>query len=295
MLTAAATAACAPRRAPTPTPVPAAEPTVAPTPRVEASPAARFLWSAAPRRLEVRTTVEIMRDGVAGAAEVPEQVRVVTYLSDTLTAGAVPGSVRALGVVDSVAVTASARVRGDAPGSAAAATPRLAPLRYQAASDPRGVRVDPAPDAGVDLRCTAPTGAAALGALAAVRETLPRTPAAVAPGAQWRDTTVAASCAGPVLLVVRTVSRYEAERGEGGLLAVVRRSTSTFRGQGAAGVRPVTVSGSGSGETRYLLDPARGVLASGAGSSRTALTVTVAGTAQRFVQRARTEVAAGGR
>lgn len=280
-------------------PVPAAEPAVAPAPGVEGAPAIRFAWSAAPRRLEVRTTVEIVRDGPAGVADAPEQVRVVTYLTDTLAAGAAPGSARALGVVDSMVVTASARVRGDAPsdttGSAAVAGPRLAPLRYQAASDARGVRADPAPDAGADLRCTAPTGAAALAALAAVRETLPRVPAGAAPGARWRDTTVAASCAGPVLLVVRTVSRYDAERGAGGLLAVVRRSTSLIRGQGAAGVRPVAVSGSGAGETRYLLDPARGALASGAGESRTALSVTVAGAAQRFVQRTRTEVVAAGR
>lgn len=240
----------------------------------------------------MRTTVEIVREGAPpSAGEPPEQVRVVTYLTDTLAAGAAPGSVRALGVVDSVLVTASARVRGDAAGSSAA-EPRLAPLRYQAASDVRGVRVDPAPDAGADLRCAAPTGAVALGALAAVRETLPRVPAGAAPGARWRDTTVAANCAGPVLLVVRTVSRYEATPGENGVLAVVRRSTSTFHGQGAAGMRPVTVSGTGTGELRYLLDPARGALAGGTGESRTVLAVTVAGVAQRFVQHARTEVVA---
>jgi hypothetical protein len=72
---------------------------------------------------------------------------------------------------------------------------------------------------------------------------------------------------------------------------VVRRSTATMRGQGAAGVRPVLVAGRADGEARYLLDPARGTVASGSGETRSAITVTVAGAAQRFAQRARTEVA----
>jgi hypothetical protein len=72
---------------------------------------------------------------------------------------------------------------------------------------------------------------------------------------------------------------------------VVRRSSSTFRGQGAAGVRPVAVAGAGTGEARYLMDAARGTVASGSGETRTTLTVTVAGAAQRFTQRARTQVA----
>jgi hypothetical protein len=250
----------------------------------------RFAWSPAARRLEVRTSVEITRVSESGAAEPAEQVRVDTYLTDTLAAGATPGAVGASGVVDSVVVAASARVRGE--GASGTAEPRLAPLRYHAASDARGVRVEPAADDGADLRCTAPTGAAALGALAAVRETLPRLPADVAPGARWRDTTVTASCAGPVLVVVRTVARYEAAADPSGTLAVVRRSTSTISGQGAAGVRPVAVAGAGTGETRWTLDPARGSLAAGAGEGQTTLTVTVAGSAQRFTQRTRTQLTA---
>jgi hypothetical protein len=117
-------------------------------------------------------------------------------------------------------------------------------------------------------------------------------PDGAAPGARWRDTTVSARCAGPVLVVVQTVSRYEAAAGAGGRLAVVRRSASTLRGRGAAGVRPVLVAGSGEAELRYELDPARGLVAGAAGEGRTALTVTVAGAAQRFAQRTRTALAA---
>jgi len=249
--------------------------------------AAAFTWAPAPvvRRLEVRTDVEVVRDDAGAAGESPERVRTVVRLADTVMAGAGPGSARAAGVVEALEVAASARVQG------AAGAPPFAPFGYQAFSDARGVRADPAPGTGVDLRCTAPAGATALGALAAVRETLPRVPAGAAPGARWRDTTVSAACAGPVLLVVQTASRYEAQAGEGGALAVVRRSSSTFRGQGAAGVRPVAVAGAGTGEARYLMDAARGTVASGSGETRTTLTVTVAGAAQRFTQRARTQVA----
>jgi hypothetical protein len=284
----AVAAACASRPRSAPPDAGAAPAPAAPTP-VAALPGAPFTWAPAPaeRRLEVRTDVEITRDGPA-AGEPPEHVRTVVRLTDTVTAGASAGAARAAGVVESLEVTASARVQG------AGAPPPFAPFAYQAISDARGVRADPAPGAAVDLRCTAPTGATALGALAAVRETLPRVPAGAAPGARWRDTTVSATCAGPVLLVVQTASAYEAQAGEGGALAVTRRSASTMRGRGAAGVRPVVVAGAGAGEARYLLDPARGTLASAAGETRTALTVTVAGAAQRFTQRARTEVAARG-
>jgi hypothetical protein len=286
----AGAAACASRPPAAPAPDVGAAPEQTSAAPAVAVPAAPFTWAPVPavRRLEVRTDVEITRDGFpagAAAGEEPERVRTVVRLADTVTAGAAAGAARAAGVVESLEVTASARVQG------AAAAPAFVPFAYQAISDARGVRADPAPGAGVDLRCTAPTGATALAALAAVRETLPRVPAGAAPGARWQDTTVSATCAGPVLLVVQTASRYEAEAGEGGALAVVRRSTTTMRGRGAAGVRPVAVAGAGAGEARYLLDPARGTIASGSGETRTALTVTVAGAAQRFAQRARTEVA----
>lgn len=291
---AAVAAACASRPAASPSPgaVPAAPPAAGapaaadPSPGTAPARAAAFTWTSAPavRRLEVRTEADITDD--AGAAEGAERVRTVVTLADTVAAGAVPGAARAAGVVESYEVDASARVQGGA------VSPPFVPFAYRAFSDARGVRADVAPGAAVDLRCAAPGGPAALGALAAVRETLPRVPAAAAPGARWRDTTVSATCAGPVLLVVQTASRYEAAAGEGGALAVVRRSTSTVRGQGAAGVRPVSVAGAGTAETRYLLDPAAGALLSASGESRTALTITVAGAARRFTQAARTRVAA---
>ena len=237
--------------------------------------------------MEVRTLTEVTREPAA-PGEGTEQVRTAVFLTDTLTPTA--GGVRASGTVDSVVVEASARVRGAAGAAAAPPEPRVPPFAYDGSTTGRGVRVDPAAGAAVELRCAAPTGGAALAALAAVREVLPRVPEGAAPGARWRDTTVTARCAGPVLLVVQTVSRYDAESDADGLLAVVRRSATTLRGQGAAGVRPVTVAGTGQAELRYRLDPASGRLAGGVGEGRTTLTVTVAGAAQRFQQRTRTEV-----
>jgi hypothetical protein len=257
-----------------------------------------FTWASAARRLEVVTEAEIVPDGAAGdaaggappaAPPPPERVRTVVRLADSLQAGAAPGSVRAVGVVEAYEVSATGRVQGSG-------APPFAPLPYVALSDARGVRADPAPGAGVDLRCSAPTGAAALGALAAVRETLPRVPARVASGARWRDTTVSAACAGPALVVVQTASTYEARSGgRPGALVVVRRSVATLRGQGAAGVRPVAVTGRSAGEARYELDAASGALAGAEATTRTVLTVTVAGAAQRFVQRASTRVSAAPR
>jgi hypothetical protein len=255
--------------------------------------AGAFTWAPAPvvRRLEVRTEIEILDGGAPGApgapgagGDAPERVRTVVALADTVSAGGTRGAARAAGIVEAFAAEASTRVQG------VAAPPPFTPFAYRAFSDAGGVRAEPVPGAGVDLRCAAPGGPAALATLAAVRETLPRVPADAAPGARWRDTTVSATCAGPVLLVVQTASQYEAATGEGGALAVVRRSTTTLRGQGAAGVRPVSVAGTGSGETRYLLDPARGTLLSALGESRTTLALTVAGASRRLTQHARTQV-----
>jgi hypothetical protein len=289
---ASALAACArppiaPAAPPAPSPAPAAgAPAGAPAPN---GAVAAFNWAPVPvaRRLAVEVDAEVVDEADAAAGGVAERVRTVVALADTVTPGAAPGSARAAGVVEAYEVSASARVQG------AGAAPPFVPFAYRAYSDAGGVRAEPAPGAPVDLRCTAPGGAAALAALAAVRETLPRVPAGAGPGARWRDTTVSAACAGPVVLVVQTESRYEAAAGGGGALALVRRSTTTLRGQGAAGVRPVAVVGSGSGETRYLLDPARGAVLSAAGEARAALTVTVAGSARRFTQRARTRVDGG--
>ena len=207
------------------------------------------------------------------------------------------------GVVDSLVVDASGRVRGDsaAPAAGAAPTstsppaaparPLLSRLPYRAASDARGVRVE-ADAPGTDLRCTAPTGATTLEALGAVRAAIPRLPAGLAAGARWRDTSVTASCAGPVLLVAQTISQYAsaADPAALGRLRVTRQSTTTARGQGAAGVRPVSVVATGTARAVYTLDPARGALVDGSGQGQTTVTVTIAGVAQRFTQDTRTQI-----
>jgi hypothetical protein len=152
------------------------------------------------------------------------------------------------------------------------------------------VRLDP--ESGVDVRCTSPAGGAALAALGAARESFPRIPASLAAGARWRDTTVTATCAGPALVIVQTEWRYEVAGAEGdGTVRVARRGTSTLRGSGTAGVRPVQVSGTGTSAWRYAVDPARGVVVSGDGESRSALTVAVSGATQRFTQTVRARLA----
>lgn len=208
-----------------------------------------------------------------------ERVTSNAFLTADLAPAAAPGVVAVSGTVDSLVV--------------AAPTPStlVAGLRYRAASDARGVRVEAA-DPATDLRCTAVGGGAALSALAAVREALPRIPADLAAGAQWRDTTVSASCAGPVLLVAQSVARYEsaADPAAPGRLRVTRQSTTTARGTGAAGIRPMSVVAQGTASTVYALDPARGQLVGGSGEGQTAVTITVSGVAQRFTQQTRTQV-----
>lgn len=313
-------AACAGRTPPpdapaTPVDAPAA---ARPIPAPVVGGATRFTWSAGERKVEVHTDALVTRDGptlpgTAGAAPGGEHVLSTAYLTAVLGPAESPGATDIRGTVDSLVVSASGRVRGDTastagaptagaptgeaptsggtpPGGATTASTLLTGFRYHAASDARGVRVEAADPA--DLRCTASAGAASLSAMAAVREALPRIPADLAPGSHWRDTTVTASCAGPVLLVAQTVARYEsaADPAAPGRLRVTRQSTTTARGQGSAGVRPMSVVATGTARTVYALDPARGQLVDGTGEGRTIVTVTVAGVAQRFTQQTRTQL-----
>jgi len=295
----AALAACAGR---TPAPDASATPVDVPAAaRPVSAPAVtgptRFTWSAGERKVEVHTDALVTHDGPAPAGTAPsavggEHVVSTAYLTAVVAPAESPGATDVRGSVDSLVVSASGRVRGDTTAAAAsAATTLLTNFRYRAASDARGVRVEAA-DPGTDLHCTAPAGAASLGAIAAVREALPRIPADLAAGARWRDTTVAASCAGPVLLVAQTVARYEsaADPAVPGRLRVTRQSTTTARGQGTAGARPLSVVATGSARAVYALDPARGQLVDGSGEGQTVVTVTVAGVAQRFTQQTRTQL-----
>ena len=302
-------AACAGRTpAPDVAPAPSDAPAT-PAPAPSAPTATRFTWGAAERRIEVHTDAVITRDGPAapGAAAASstangEHVVSTAYLTTVLAPADAPGATTIHGTVDSLVVSASDRVRGTAPDATTpAASPTtsgtpssnrvLAGLAYRGASDARGIRIEAA-DPGTDLHCSAPTGAASLSALSAVREALPRIPANLAPGARWRDTTVTASCAGPVVLVAQTIARYEsaADPNTPGRLRVTRQSTTTARGQGTAGIRPMSVVASGTARAVYALDAARGQLVDGTGDGRTTVTVTLAGVAQRFTQQTRTQL-----
>lgn len=262
----------------------------APAPSAPTRPAARpttFAWAVGARRGVVETEVAVTRDGAPGERET---VRTRAALAFTVGAAAPATGARPLvGTVDSLVVRAGARVRGDtstAPGDGADVTTGV---RFRGLLAARAVRLDP--DSGVDARCATREGAAALAALAAARERFPRLAASLVAGARWRDTTVTATCAGPALVIVQTESRYEVAGVEGdGTVRVTRRSTSTLRGTGTAGVRPVQVTGTGSASWRYRVDPGAGDLVEGDGESRTALAVSVAGSATRFVQEARTRV-----
>ena len=285
------------------TPATSPTPVDAPAPaRTVSAPAAsgttRFTWSAGARRVEVHTDALVSRDGPAPAAAAPsgsEHVVTVAYLTAVIAPADAPGATGVRGTVDSLVLNASARVRGTdttaASGGAASTSTLLTGFAYRAASDARGVRIEAAEPA-TDLRCTATNGAASLSALAAAREAFPRVPADLAVGARWRDTTVTASCAGPVVLVAQTVARYEsaADPDMPGQLRITRQSTTTARGQGSAGVRPVTVLASGTARTVYTLDPATGQLVGGTGDGRTTITMTVGGVAQRFTQQTRTQL-----
>jgi hypothetical protein len=222
--------------------------------------------------------------------------RAVVRAALTAPTSAASGALTLAGVVDSFVVRASGRVAGtDSAGAPAAATPRetllAASVRFRGAVDPRAVRLDP--EAGVEVRCTAPAGAATLSALAAARDLFPRLPATLAAGARWRDTVVTATCAGPVLVIVQTESRYEVSGADrAGGVRVVRRSTSTLRGSGSAAGRPVQVAGSGGADWSWQVDPGSGRVAEGSGTGRLRLAVTAGGSTQRFVQRAGTRVVA---
>lgn len=289
-----AAAACA-RRAPMPAGGPVPGETTAPAGagrggagRAPALPAA-FAWSPGAHRVVVESEATVEREGDPAR----ETVRSRAVVQASLATGAT-GSARTItGQVDSLVVQAGARVTGDTAAARGEVPPTVTTgVRFRGVADARAVRLDP--ESGVEVRCTSPAGGAALAALAAARDGFPRIVGTLAAGARWRDTTVTASCAGPALVVVQTEWRYEVTGAEGdGTVRVVRRGTSTLRGTGAAGVRPVQVTGTGSASWRYAVDPVRGAVVSGDGESRSAITVSIGGTAERFAQTVRTTLAAG--
>ena len=278
--------ACAARPAPAggPTPRPTIEAGAAeggtgarPAPALPAA----FAWSVGTHRGILESELTVQRDGDAAR----EVVRTRAVVRGTVGERPAGGGARPLtGVVDSLVVQAGARVLGDSTATADAQV--TTGVRFRGVVDARAVRLDP--ESGVETRCGTPSGGAALAALGAARERFPRLAATLAVGARWRDTTVTATCAGPALVIVTTESRYEVAGVEAdGTVRVTRRSTSTLRGAGTAGARPVQVHGTGSASWRYAVDPAAGDVRRGEGESRTTLAVTVAGVTERYTQAVR--------
>jgi hypothetical protein len=248
---------------------------------------ATFAWAPGAHRAVVESEATVERGGDPARETVRTRAVVTTTLAPAAT-----GSARTItGQVDSLVVAAGGRVTGDTAAAARGGAPATVTtaVRFRGVADARAVRLDP--ESGVDVRCTSPAGGAALAALGAARESLPRIAATLAAGARWRDTTVTATCAGPALVVVQTEWRYEVTGADGdGTVRVARRGTSTLRGAGTAGVRPVQVTGTGSASWRYAVDPVRGAVVRGDGESQSAITVTVSGAPQRFTQAVRTTV-----
>jgi hypothetical protein len=285
VLVGALAAGCAPgpaspTPAPTPAPVPAT-PAAAPAP----APATgwRFAWSPIPGTFTVRVEADVESTAPAGGAPERERVESAAQVTLAVQPAGTSGTRTVSGRVDSLQLRASARVAGEAP---LAATPAIGVRGTVAARGP--ARLDLTP--GIEAGCATPAGAAALTALGLAREALPPVPPTLQVGTRWRDTLVTASCAGPIAVAVQSVASYEVLSPEGPLVRVRRQSTSTLGGQGHGAGQTVKVTGSGTADATFLLDPARGSLRRVTGEGRTTLTVTVGLTTRTFAQRTRLTV-----
>jgi hypothetical protein len=261
---------------PAPAPVPART-TPAPASATPAGPAA-FAYAPGTYRYEVRTDATVERPDARGERESLGAIAVVTY-----TVARQPRGAGIAGQVDSFTVSAGERVTA---GSAGTTLP--APVRFRGTVDGTDVRL--ASEPAVETRCDGPYGAA----LAAARETLVGVPPTLAAGARWTDTTATVSCRGDVPATTQTIARYEvvgrAEFGGAQTVRVRRQTVTTVRGQGVSNGQPVSLTGSGDGDTSFYVDVARGRLVGATGESRTTLTVQIRDARQQFVQRSQQRI-----
>jgi hypothetical protein len=146
---------------------------------------------------------------------------------------------------------------------------------------PFSVRAEyPARDAPLTFtapRDATPCASLALSAAQSLRDLWFRPPDTLRAGTLWQDSASYVVCRDGVPLRATTHRTFRisaANTNEGRtMLSISRLSRTTFDGAGKQFGEPVTVSGTGSGELNYVLDPSRGEILSASGSSTLDLTL----------------------
>ena len=181
-----------------------------------------------------------------------------------------PGdTLRVIGIVDSLSVSSTR----DSLGPRLLPTPVTVTLEPVTADSTPGPVLTP-PVAGVPVdSTTAPAVCDRMedAARTIVRDALIRIPANAQPRQRWMDSTSVSICRGSIPMTATTVSSFEIQdiqpRGDSLIVQIIRRSTLTLAGTGTQGVRRITVSGSGTSETRFAYELRGGVFLESQGQS----------------------------
>ena len=180
-----------------------------------------------------------------------------------------PGdTLRVIGTVDSLSVSSTRDSLG----------PRLLITPVTVSLEPATVDSTPAPVsppvAGIPVDSTAAPAACDRmedAARTLVRDALIRLPANAQPRQRWMDSTSVSICRGGIPMTATTVSNFEIQdiqpRGDSLIVQIIRQSTLTLAGTGTQGVRRITVSGSGTSETRFAYELRGGVFLESQGQS----------------------------
>ena len=181
-----------------------------------------------------------------------------------------PGdTLRVIGIVDSLSVSSTR----DSLGPRLLATPVTVTLE-PATADSTSAPVPGPPVAGVPVDSTlAPATCDRMedAARTIVRDALIRLPANAQPRQRWMDSASVSICRGGIPMTATTVSNFEIQdiqaRGDSLIVQIIRQSTLTLAGTGTQGVRRITVSGSGTSETRFAYELRGGVFLESQGQS----------------------------
>lgn len=270
--------ACGGARTPSPLPVPAAPPAAekpapAPAPTVAAPAPHPFAYGAGVWRYEIRSDAIVSAQGTDRVDTVTTRA-VVTYR----VAPRDSGLLSIEGTVDSFTVT-----------RAGASNPIATGLPFALTTAPNGTPHAPTPvdSAGV---CTTPLEPV----VAASRELLIAIPLALAPDAQWTDSSVTVTCRGTLPLTARSERHSRAtwvavpadwsRRAGDAAYEVARTTTTSIAGEGRAAGRQVAVTGTGEGNSALYVDPELGVLLGAVAHSSTRLIVDTGTQRQEFLQ-----------
>lgn len=130
--------------------------------------------------------------------------------------------------------------------------------------------------------------------IAMTRDLFVRLPNRLTSGMTWEDTTRSTSCRGRIPVTTTTISTYsvlgEQASEQQRLLAIGRTTLLHMEGSGLQFGRAATVSGSGSGNGTFLIDPENAELVEGRSESTVTVTFEAGMLRQTFTQQGTQEI-----